>query len=530
MKHSVFSTLRGLRLVVMPTLVAWLAVAPVVAHAQASVALSQVLTGFAQAPGGGFVRVESIYNGAAGSRVWSAAVGGAMTAADSVAVAGPAGALNVVARTAITAAEAGRVIAAALVSPQFAVASVAAAALFSVYRCYNPSSVPGSVVGPAFLDCDPGQAPLTSTGTRYCWAVSGCYIGAGTNQAAPWSATSTDAANLAVAYQNTQAPLNPASESCANVTYTYSPTFSLKTAPGANGGSFVILRTTNLPDTPCRPGGATVLADVNGTIAQLTNVTVTTCPASTDALNPAYNVPAGGPVGVDGKCATARYNHSPTTPTQAGTKLAAYPPDAGTWSVPGATGTGATNYPKAISDAVAAGQKPSGIPQTITGPATQTGAPTTTTNTPAGGSPTTTTTTPTYNYTYNNTTINYSTTTTTNNGGSTMTTTTPSTGSTELPDPKDPCAANPERIGCLKIGEAPQKEELPAEDVPATYTPTSFASPAACPAPIAFTVIGRSFNVSYSPLCDVLGVVRLMFLATGALAAAFIFQRGVLTV
>lgn len=140
--------------------------------------------------------------------------------------------------------------------------------------------------------------------------------------------------------------------------------------------------------------------------------TLTQCPASIDALNPANSIAAGGPVGYDGKCRTGRYT-DPKSETQAGDILIANGDK--TKAVAAATSLldrGVDLAPRTDTP-VASG--PSSVPQ----PAT-----TTTSSGPSGT--TTGSSTPTSITIYNgpNYTWNDSTVVTTTNGGGTTTTTT----------------------------------------------------------------------------------------------------------
>lgn len=120
------------------------------------------------------------------------------------------------------------------------------------------------------------------------------------------------------------------------------------------------------------------------------------------------------------------------------------------------------------------------------------------------------------------------TTTVTNN--TTNTTTTTTTVTNEAPqntqpskEPEDPCIANPNRAGCALLGEPPAAQDIPKQDVPITVTPIPFASVASCPAPITFEMYG-SRSITYDATCDVMQIMRPIFLAMGAAACAWIFM------
>lgn len=242
--------------------------------------------------------------------------------------------------------------------------------------------------------------------------------------------------------------------------------------------------------------------------------TATQCPASIDALNPAYNIPAGSPIGPDGKCPTARYNHAPISAADAAARVTANPPaDPTPWVQP-------------TKDAIQSGGQsaPAGI--TTTGPASQTGTGTTTTTT--GGSPSQTvtqTSTPTYTYNYAGDTITYNTsiTTVTNNITTGTTTTTTTDGPTAIPqDPTDPCTADPNRIGCLKLGDTPT-DQVPTKDRQISYSAEAVGLPSGCPAPT--TVAGHT--VSYDAICDAATGARPWVIVGAVFSALMLMLAGV---
>lgn len=169
----------------------------------------------------------------------------------------------------------------------------------------------------------------------------------------------------------------------------------------------------------------------------------------------------------------------------------------------------------------------------ITGPSSLDGPSSTTTN-PDGSKSITTSK---YNFTTNGNTItntdNSSTVTVVNVDNSTRSvSTTSSTPSVNnAPEPvKDPCDANPDRAGCSKLGNAPDAEKIPSQSIPVTMTPVIFAAPAACPAPLSGVIhVGtffKSWSITYQPMCDLMVNLRLLFLAIGAVASAWIFMEG----
>lgn len=77
-----------------------------------------------------------------------------------------------------------------------------------------------------------------------------------------------------------------------------------------------------------------------------------------------------------------------------------------------------------------------------------------------------------------------------------------------------------------KLGVAPDAEAIPTQTVDISVTAVPFASNAVCPQPIAFNAFGNDYNVSYQPMCDLMGTMRPLFLAMGAFAAAYVFFQG----
>lgn len=66
---------------------------------------------------------------------------------------------------------------------------------------------------------------------------------------------------------------------------------------------------------------------------------------------------------------------------------------------------------------------------------------------------------------------------------------------------------------------------IPKQAVSVSYTPTLFAAPTGCPAPITFGMFGKSFSIGYGPFCDLMTTLAPIFLACGAAAAALIFAE-----
>jgi hypothetical protein len=88
--------------------------------------------------------------------------------------------------------------------------------------------------------------------------------------------------------------------------------------------------------------------------------------------------------------------------------------------------------------------------------------------------------------------------------------------------PKDPCDANPDRLGCMTAGTPAKQDELSKETKNVTVDPVTFAPGGACPAPLSFTAFARSYAFQYTPLCNQLAKVAPLFMALAAFVAAWI--------
>jgi hypothetical protein len=118
---------------------------------------------------------------------------------------------------------------------------------------------------------------------------------------------------------------------------------------------------------------------------------------------------------------------------------------------------------------------------------------------------------------------------TTSTSTQTATTVTPSTtttGTSTSPPVTDLCIQHPEIIACQRMGTAPTAETIPTQSVPVSITPITFAAPGGCPAPINYAMLGRSYTLSYQPMCDLMSMLAPLFIALGAAATAWIFMNG----
>lgn len=104
------------------------------------------------------------------------------------------------------------------------------------------------------------------------------------------------------------------------------------------------------------------------------------------------------------------------------------------------------------------------------------------------------------------------------------------TGATSETDAEDKsdgdCDDKSSIIGCMKPGSPPADQQIPKKEL--VYglggVPVSGFS-AACPSPTSFVVFGKSFAISYEPLCDSAGWIKPLILLVAGLASALIVYR-----
>lgn len=256
-----------------------------------------------------------------------------------------------------------------------------------------------------------------------------------------------------------------------------------------------------------------VYATLNGTVNK------TVCPDIIDALTGQSYTPG---VNSDGKCLTGRYTE-PVTESSLPPKVAVY----------GQTTTGQTNLANAakgiLDNGGTIGSTSADTPiKSLTGPASQTGTPTSSTTTGPTGTVQTTTT-PTYNYTYQGDTITYNitnttVTNTTNTSGQTTTTT---TTETKPQDKTDLCAQYPDIAACAKLGTPTDAEPLPTKDIPVTATPDGRWQPSAGACTRGAITLSTGVTVDlWQPFCDFFGMLHGVIVAGFALAGALVFLRG----
>lgn len=99
------------------------------------------------------------------------------------------------------------------------------------------------------------------------------------------------------------------------------------------------------------------------------------------------------------------------------------------------------------------------------------------------------------------------------------------TGAPKAPEKQDdPCTGHETRLGCTEQGEVPQSPDLKEQQINVSITPDGGwgADNATCPADIPFTAMGRTFAISWSPVCSFASMIRPLIIAMAWLAAAFI--------
>jgi len=112
--------------------------------------------------------------------------------------------------------------------------------------------------------------------------------------------------------------------------------------------------------------------------------------------------------------------------------------------------------------------------------------------------------------------------------GGVTTTTTATTDNAPAPEESDQCKANPQSVGCAKLGDLPTDQpESTVRDV--TFAEESLGFTGACPAPNNWVVHGISLTWGYQPICDIAPIIRLALIAIAAFSAAAIIIRGVNT-
>lgn len=206
----------------------------------------------------------------------------------------------------------------------------------------------------------------------------------------------------------------------------------------------------------------------------------------------------------DGMCPTGRYESVQAVP-QAKLEAAVLP-------------VVKTDVATALKNLVDSGGAAESSPMSISGPQSQTSAPSVSTKTSPAGTVTSTITNN-YQYNYAGDTINYTVnqttvTQTTAPDGTTETTTETSDKTPE----KTNCELYPKSIGCMELGE-PEDSEIPEREEELELSPEDVALPSGCPSDLALPG-GRV--ISYASACDAAQKMRPLVIAAGVLSALLI--------
>ncbi|MEO6028466.1 MAG: hypothetical protein ABIR79_16495 [Candidatus Binatia bacterium] len=427
-------------------------------------------TAWTPVAGGEFRRLLSQPMTTVVGRTWTAEAAGAVSAAEVSSFVAARGAMSVSSAVSISAAEAAAVVGRCLLQPVCVAATAAAAIAYEHYRVKPAASVtnPTAPSPSDVVQWDPGLPPADVSCMGYANAGLGLKC------------------LSAQAFCNT---LKAGYESGYYVT----------------GGS--VAASGSGADTTCnfyRGNGDLYASTTIGAPQPDTN---TACVPNSITLN---GVSVPNEVGFDGKCRTGAY--SQTLIVAALSAMVAAAPFLGS------DGKSHPLWKEAVKESVETGKQSATGAITTTGPATQTGTGTSTTTTGPTGT-TTTMTTPTTNYMYDGDTITYNNTfvTVTNNGGDTTTT----TGDGDPTKPEDPCAANPSRAGCAKLGD-PTTDKPVWTQKPVTYATEDFGFAGSCPAPWTLPLRGgASVEYKYDGLCSMGPQLRGWILVLTAFSCLF---------
>lgn len=206
----------------------------------------------------------------------------------------------------------------------------------------------------------------------------------------------------------------------------------------------------------------------------------------------------------DGMCPTGRYESVQAVP-QAKLEAAVLP-------------VVKTDVAKALKNLIDSGGVAESLPMSISGPQSQTSAPSVSTKTSPAGTVTSTTTNN-YQYNYAGDTINYTVnqTTVTQTTAPDGTTETTTETSDKVPE-KTNCELYPKSIGCMELGE-PEDSKIPERKEELELSPEAVALPSGCPSDLALPG-GRV--ISYASACDAAQKMRPLVIAAGVLSALLI--------
>jgi hypothetical protein len=168
----------------------------------------------------------------------------------------------------------------------------------------------------------------------------------------------------------------------------------------------------------------------------------------------------------------------------------------------------------------------------ISGPATVDGGTKTSTRVDTAGTTTIQTAT-TYNLSYQGDTVNVTQTrveTVTDPQNQVTTTTTTTAAPTGEPPPPEErskfCEDFPDASACEELGEPEEQAELPSEDRDLSFD-QELSDAGSCPGPYSLSILGRSYSLEWTPLCDLASGVRPVVIALAWLSAiVFVFAVG----
>ncbi|WP_239327061.1 virulence factor TspB C-terminal domain-related protein [Snodgrassella gandavensis] len=98
-------------------------------------------------------------------------------------------------------------------------------------------------------------------------------------------------------------------------------------------------------------------------------------------------------------------------------------------------------------------------------------------------------------------------------------------------DEKGKCEGLGNTVGCMPVGDLPTDTDIEVpnkdDDSVMDLTPDNFVpSDGACPSPIRFTFMSRSYSISYEPACEFARKIRMLVILVGTITAGMIVFRG----
>ena len=76
-------------------------------------------------------------------------------------------------------------------------------------------------------------------------------------------------------------------------------------------------------------------------------------------------------------------------------------------------------------------------------------------------------------------------------------------------------------MGCATFG-TPETPALQKDTLAVVVTPETFSSTAGCVPPLSFSVLGHSYFIAYTPICDAMIYLKFIILAGCTFMAAYI--------